>query len=361
MTRFFSVCLMIFLWSSLALPAQAEQFPFGQCHIEKMPVQRIYATLKLDFETDSAFAAREWVAYVCVPPVLCGQKDISVTLSAPGAKTSCATISEHSLLQRKLIAVRTYGDGGFEQKLPLEAHFWGTLFRRRLLPGSGGEVEKPSGAEWRNCLAESETIDFKSFDFQSFLDRQGLRLRTGERDIDFAFRVFEKIRQIYSYKFQSGQDRRVSALCHVGETDCGGLSFLFVGALRANDIPARPLVGRWAKSDNAQDDAAGYGQCHVKSEFYAADIGWVPVEMSGAVSHKDGKALNFFGVDNGDFLTLHQGTDLVIDSLFFGPKTIYVLQEFALWVTGTGSYSQRSRVLRWTVVSDAIGSGLAGP
>ena len=58
---------------------------------------------------------------------------------------------------------------------------------------------------------------------------------------------------------------------------------------------------RWGVTSSGSDT----GQCHVKSEFYAAGIGWVPCEASGAISSHYTCPDYFFGYDDGWHLAMH--------------------------------------------------------
>src|SRR5207244_13017163 len=104
----------------------------------------------------------------------------------------------------------------------------------------------------------------------------------------------------------AGLDGRASPVCRAGTTDCGGLSVLFVTILRGNDIPARTLVGRWAQSSKAKDIVGDspYYQTHVKAEFFAEGIGWVPADPASALSEKQGDRMRCLGRDPGNFLTM---------------------------------------------------------
>ena len=60
------------------------------------------------------------------------------------------------------------------------------------------------------------------------------------------------------------------ALLESGKGECGDYAALFVALSRAAGIPARPVVGYWAKS--------GLDQTHVWAEFFVQGEGWVPVD-----------------------------------------------------------------------------------
>jgi transglutaminase-like putative cysteine protease len=118
------------------------------------------------------------------------------------------------------------------------------------------------------------------------------------------------------------------------------LTALYVAALRANGIPARQLVGRWAQSAKKNEMLYGkpWQQEHIKSEFYAGGIGWVPVDVSVAVDYdKKPGSLKHFGDDPGNFLTFHFDADLMLDVPVVGKKPIRFMQEPAYFFEGRGS------------------------
>jgi len=67
--------------------------------------------------------------------------------------------------------------------------------------------------------------------------------------------------------------------------------------MRANDIPARALLGRYAQSG---DGKSGYGNCHCIADFYADKVGWVPVDLAAAAGSKE--PLEHFGKLSGFFI-----------------------------------------------------------
>jgi transglutaminase-like putative cysteine protease len=130
------------------------------------------------------------------------------------------------------------------------------------------------------------------------------------------------------------------------------MATLFVAALRAQGVPARVLAGRWAKSAvrGERVGALPYFQGHVKAEFFAQGVGWVPADLSSAVVHdRSPEKLRYFGSDRGDFLTLHVDTDLVLDTVHFGSRSMTYLQNSAYWATGSGSFEGAIVTKDWRV------------
>src|SRR5262249_26335958 len=111
-------------------------------------------------------------------------------------------------------------------------------------------------------------------------------------------------------------------------------------------------VGRWAQSANKGEVVSGvpYQQQHIWAEFFCDGIGWVPADPAvGMVFQKKGAALEWFGHDRGNFLTMHLDHHLVLDSARFGRPPEPWLQNGAYWVNGTGSLDGATFVDDWQV------------
>jgi transglutaminase-like putative cysteine protease len=152
-------------------------------------------------------------------------------------------------------------------------------------------------------------------------------------------------------------ERSASHVCEAGKSDCGGLSVLFVAALRANQVPARVLVGRWAQSSRPgeQLEGEGYYQTHVIAEFWADRVGWVPVDMAlGLRKQPEGQEFKHFGNDPGNFIALHIDPELLLDR---GRETVRIpwLQGVAYWVTGRGTTEGPRYQESWEVTEKPAG------
>lgn len=337
------------VWSTqtaygLGLPVIAQTFPYRQCHMESSAARPMFGLLKFRYFAPNC-TAQNWIVYAPVPPELPEQSKPRASLTVNGTAAVSKVVqelsNEHRIVIYSLIPVTT---NQLQHELSVQVNYWTSLIPRHLVAGAGSSRLVPlSSLESSMYLAPSETCDFASPAFQTWLAVHNLRRRSGEGDLDFAWRTFLTIRDLYSYMYNSAQDRHVSKLCKTDATDCGGLSFLFVSTLRANGIPARSLIGRWADPKSTAD------QNHVKSEFYTREQGWIPIEMSGAVSNKAGDPLLFFGQFNGDFMTFHFDTDLLLDTIWFGRKSMRNMQQPAFWVTGPGALSGAQEETTWRV------------
>lgn len=82
-----------------------------------------------------------------------------------------------------------------------------------------------------------------------------------------------------------------------------------------------------------RDAANAADEPHVKAEFFAEGVGWVPVDIGSAVVlAKSGDGLEYFGKDEANFLTLHLDTDIEFGTTYFGRQTMPSLLRAAFYV-----------------------------
>lgn len=334
--------------SALAL----EKFPYAVCHLDYAPSRPLAATLKFKVNSPST-QALQWVIYMPSPAETLQQHFAGIKFSVEGSPASFKYATELSPEHRYVLLSQIPADTPLlKTQVAAKAVYHLTVAGRQLNPGAAKtKVDPLSESDRKIYTAASETIDFQSPSFQSWLKKKGLLRQAGERDIDFAWRTFSAIRRQFNYQYVESQDRHASVICQQQSSDCGGLSWLLVSTLRANGIPARSLVGRWQKTNNNPDSAENmFGECHVKSEFFAENVGWIPMEISGAVSSPGVDQLQFFGRFAGDFITLHLDTDLILNSIWFGISKVRNMQSPLFWVTGSGTVSGNSTETTWQTV-----------
>ena len=128
--------------------------------------------------------------------------------------------------------------------LTIRVEYEATLRVRRLErrePGTPPAAVAPLGPrDRRPALASGHHFDFESPAFQGWLDEPSPRRAPGEEDVDFARRVFVEIKKRFRHVWARDMDRLASHICAASRSDGGGLAIVFVSALRANRIPARP-------------------------------------------------------------------------------------------------------------------------
>ncbi|MBY0233163.1 MAG: transglutaminase-like domain-containing protein [Gemmataceae bacterium] len=333
-------CLLLLL---LASAAQAQG---PRLFLEAKDARRVVGTLAYS-PSAPRLAVKEWIVFAASLPELPGQHRVSSKL-APGGKPA------QEKGGRAVLVARVPGKG--KGKLDLSATYEATLRSRRLKPLPAGRkppaVSAPEGDERKKALASTASIDHASPAFKAWLADKGFRREEGESDLDLGRRVFLGLKRLASYRYDAAADRKASAVCRTCRSDCGGLANVLVAALRANGVPARTLWGRWAASAKPGEKLGGvpWLQWHVKAEFFAEGVGWVPADVSQAVLHDRTPAgLRYFGQDEGDFIVFHVDADLELDTYRFGLKTLPNLQSPAYWAAGTGSFDGATATEGWTV------------
>jgi hypothetical protein len=314
------------------------------------PAQQVEGVLTYAIFAPS-LQAKEWILFAARAPELPGQRKVSTTLTPNGRNAD-----ELSDLHRPILLGRVAVRGGeLEKAITVKVVHKAELVSRKLVPLDRDEkppqVAVLNKTERKAALGSNGIMNFDDTKFQDWLDGNELRKRSNEDDLDFARRVFLKIKKGWTYEYKAQMDRQATAVCKLGKSDCGGLSALFIATLRANGVPGRLLAGRWALSARPGKKLSDipYYQYHVKSEFFADGIGWVPVDMSGAVGQKGGDEFSHFGNDRGDFVVFHVDPELVLDSIYFGKEKITWMQSPVYWVTGGGKLDGTKITEDWQV------------
>ncbi|MEJ8548115.1 transglutaminase-like domain-containing protein [Brevibacillus borstelensis] len=95
--------------------------------------------------------------------------------------------------------------------------------------------------------------------------------------IEQARRLFDHL--VKHYRYQSPPKERGAAAMQCNKKgDCGEFAFLFAAYCRSLGIPCRIAMGAWA---------TGKFQAHAWNEFFAAGVGWIPVDASTAAAMKN--------------------------------------------------------------------------
>jgi Transglutaminase-like superfamily len=339
--------LSVVILSSLLLTPGAEPTP--KYVLKSADNQRIEAVLTYEIMMPKLIA-QEWIIYVAKAPELPGQTHVSTTLE-PEGKASFELSPE----RRPVMMAKVSGQNGRKNELTIRVKYQATLRARELVamkPGRTAPTVEPLSEPTRQGALElGGDFDWKAEPIQKWVRDHRLHRNKDESDIDFARRVFLTIKKNFTYEYKSEMNRHASAVCKAGKSDCGGLSQLLVTILRGNDIPARTLEGRWAQSSKLKElvGELPYYQTHVKAEFFASGVGWVPVDIATAILDKKGDGLNSFGHDPGDFLILHVNPNMRLDSIHFGKQVIDSLQGPAYWVTGRGNVEPTETHEKWEV------------
>lgn len=301
-----SACLSVLL-AAAALPAQPAAAPAYK--IVAADHQTIDAKITQTVQTTNYVVTR-WVAFVPEPPDLPGQTVTKITVSP-----KAVAVTEAGPLARKLRFVDTpVAAPAAGTKMSVELGVQATLRSRKLVPLADGEaaprVVPLTAAEAKYYTSPGPTVDFDHPAVKGWVERKKLKLGKGEDPVALAVHVMDALRADFNYSYSRGRNKASEAAVEP-TSDVAGLSYLFVAAMRANKVPARPLCGRLARprKDGSKPGEFEHDWYHVRAEFFLAGVGWVPVNPGQAVLTTV-PVRDLIGADAGDFLALHADVDV---------------------------------------------------
>jgi hypothetical protein len=274
------------------------------------PTRRLQAKLELAFED---FAGTVVVAR---PPDTCSQQVLRHELRIDlEQKTAVAEAGKDRGPLRKPVLEATVarrGNGKVVVELDMQ------MSTARLEHGNATtNVALLSKNERKALLASEWHYEHDSRGFRQWLHSNGLQRKRKETDRDFALRALEDIRASFVYRIPdpAQMQRRIAELktdelgyfLAEGAGECWALSRIYTSILRANDVACRQVSGFML--DN---QAAKVGMHHVRAEVHLDGIGWILVEVAGAVNGKGRPTGEFFGCAGDDMLLMCQGINYVL-------------------------------------------------
>jgi len=134
--------------------------------------------------------------------------------------------------------------------------------------------------------------------------------------------------------------------CDAKHGNCTDFHSPFIGMMRADDIPARFDIGFSIPEGKDSGDIAGY---HCWAEFFARNIGWVPLDISEAWKAKE-KANYFFGSVDANRVQLSSGRDITLSPKQDGPRLNYFVYPY-VEIDGK-TYETMSRHFSFVEISD---------
>lgn len=143
----------------------------------------------------------------------------------------------------------------------------------------------------------------------------------------------EKAKAAYDYLFSTmrydksgtgwGRGDAIWA-CDAKHGNCTDFHSPFIGMLRADGIPARFDIGFPLPENKQKGEIAGY---HCWAEFYAAQAGWIPVDISEAWKAKQ-KENYFFGSVDANRVQFSTGRDITLVPKQDGPALNYFVYPY---------------------------------
>lgn len=112
--------------------------------------------------------------------------------------------------------------------------------------------------------------------------------------------------------------------CDSKRGNCTDFHSPFIGVLRADGIPARFDIGFPLPENKDKGDIPGY---HCWAEFYAPQIGWIPVDISEAWKAKEKRGY-FFGSVDANRVQFSTGRDVALSPRQDGPPLNYFVYPY---------------------------------
>jgi transglutaminase-like putative cysteine protease len=286
--------------------------------LEYLPVRQVECTLSGSTRIPG-MSVKEWVFFHLHPPQT-PRQHIALSLEPDGREGWAGGPVSRPLVFFRRVNPQPVPDAECTYRLV----FRGTISETLLVPLKEGARPSRTPAltprERKLYTERTDLLDFDSPAVRAWLDQADLHRRPGERDLDFARRVFLSMRTTFRYGPTPARSARASEVARDRKAVCVGLSSAYAAALRANAIPARELSVKIV-AENANVGGTELG--HSTNEFFAEGIGWVPADLTGCVTNfgNEAEALSYFAHDRGDHLIV--ATDdptVVVDTVRFGSK-----------------------------------------
>jgi hypothetical protein len=138
-------------------------------------------------------------------------------------------------------------------------------------------------------------------------------VREGMAPLEKARAIYDHVAGTMSYDKSGAGWGRGDAIyaCDVRKGNCTDFHSLFIGMMRASQIPARFVIGFPVPEDLTQGEIPGY---HCWAEFYIEGMGWLPVDASEASKHRE-KWNDLFGGLDANRVQFTVGRDIRIASM----------------------------------------------
>ncbi len=305
---------------------------------------------------------KEWGIFTCKAPELPTQKNVQTKVQVLNAKAPPVLVRDFSPLMRTVYLNRLPVKEAINKDLiDVKVYYQAELIARKLVPATADmpveKVEPLKEQEKNLYLMEWGDVKFKDKEFQTWMENNKVMRQEGERDLDFARRVFRQINYKVDFDLADKMDRKSTAVSIMMKSDAGGISNLFVAILRANKVPARSLWGRlvMTAAEMEKQKIKGSNQMSVRCEFYAEEIGWVPADPGSALYSKKNKIDPdiCFGIDYAAFFTQHIDPNIDVHNPLSSKRlNIIALQTPAYWITtqatslGTIKYTEDWKVIK---------------
>jgi hypothetical protein len=157
-------------------------------------------------------------------------------------------------------------------------------------------------------------------------------VREGMAPLEKARAIYDHVAETMSYDKSGTGWGRGDAIyaCDVRKGNCTDFHSLFIGMMRASQIPARFVIGFPVPENANQGEISGY---HCWAEFYLEGMGWLPVDASEASKHRE-KWNDLFGGLDAHRVQFTVGRDIRIASMGAQAEPLNYFIYPQVWVDG---------------------------
>jgi hypothetical protein len=286
-----------------------------------------------------------------VPPNTSSQRVTACEMTVRAGKRVVRATPTTDLgpLKKPILVAALPGREGGQAVVKLELE----LSAAKLEPGKAEKLPAPLARADRAAHLEAEWhYEYGEKSFGKWMGDQKLVRGKTESDRDFSLRVLNFLRQQFVYKIPDPEvmrkrvaERGTGDLGYFVDekaAECWGLSRIYTSVLRANNIPCRQLSG-FVLADGDEPR----GGHHVRAEVYLDGIGWILVEVAGAVTGKDHSLLRFFGHAGDDMVLISRG----VNYRLLGPKGPGSIGTFSGFAIGTAEGKWEFPHGKWEVTT----------
>ncbi len=317
--------------------------------VNRFFIKRVVTTHTCEYHCPS-YKAYRWNYVFSYPPKHPSQLVVVVKSLPEGTKKLDRSVLGRQLWMVDHLIQKTESKNVFKVEYKAAIDLYARSLEKKA--GRNVPVVKLTADQRTLSLLPLKHIQYNQKSFQDWLVKHQLKRQEGVGEVDYARRVFLFLASYFDYKYEgTQQDRLLKTVCASKETDCAGMSAVFVALMRSQGIPSRTLAGRWAKSSQSNlFGSTHYVQQHVIAEFYAQGVGWVPVDVSSAESMiGETKRQQFFGQSPANFIIFHIDTDIRYHAKFYGSDESALLQSPAIQLLGVGTLKGAKMKETWKV------------
>jgi hypothetical protein len=298
--------------TNAAVPPEEPELPPGTSHLEWHP------TLHWDATINQAHGRFHGVIYYAVPPSDPCQLIRSCDLHAETqeGRVEAVRVADAGPYHKPLLKLEVNTAAPFHVIAHVDVQFRDTALKPGPSPGRVLPIAPAARAEyldddWPNEQARSW--------FKQWTSNHHLNRAAGEATAAYAFRVLRFMQAHFRYvipddipehKAMVEQDPVMGDWHYTIKTstgECWRLSDTYCRVMRMNGVPTRLVSG------NFIGDGSGH---HLRSLIYLEEVGWVPIEVTSAVSMPKKPARQFFGTWGGSYLAGNRNIDFALP----GPK-----------------------------------------